>query len=605
MKFLEILLESREDDFKKSFLKKFRPEQIEMIIDIAKQIPSGTKFLTFLGKTLPNSINNEFLNDKVKETLKKFVSVGSNLPKKDINQYESFEELVQTIDSYENRIRRTVQTIEGAELVYEDDRFTVVAPLTTKASCYYGSGTKWCTSSSADNTHFGRYMEDGKLFYFLDKTKPTSDRFYKVALLKKFDGDETYYDAPDKSFNSGWIFGKKELKTIKQAIDSYMNSKYSEQIELYKDKEKVRLEKERLERIRRQREIDSALELAQERREDNEWDIDTVEMGSTGAMAHALYKHLISEGTIEPLTEQDIQKRNELTSQLAELQQTYNDTENEELLTDIGIIEEELDELKLKKDVYDMIPSDTDYTGLKIFTTSDFENQWKIGDYNTTSFAAKRHVDDMISDMGYEGFNPSFIMSHIDSDAYKSYLQDFFNSDVYENPEIYLSDEDRELSSQQERLISELNEKVKILFEKVFSMREDLKTMDDESDEYSELEELIDEAETEINEAESEIEEIKENPEGEYDEDKLSDALDNIVSEYEDSIEQFVENYIGKSVTEFISDAGLLDKDDFIESVIDSDGWGTLLNSYDGTEEEERVNGVSYHIFFDDTFNGF
>jgi DNA repair exonuclease SbcCD ATPase subunit len=136
-------------------------------------------------------------------------------------------------------------------------------------------------------------------------------------------------------------------------------------------------------------------------------------------------------------------------------------------------------------------------------------------------------------------------------------------------------------------------------------MREDLKTMDDESDEYSELEELIDEAETEINEAESEIEEIKENPEGEYDEDKLSDALDNIVSEYEDSIEQFVENYIGKSVTEFIYDAGLLDKDDFIESVIDSDGWGTLLNSYDGTEEEERVNGVSYHIFFDDTFNGF
>ena len=407
-------------------------------------------------------------------------------------------------------------------------------------------------------------MEDGKLFYFLDKTKPTSDRFYKVALLKKFDGNETYYDAPDKSFNSGWIFGKKELKTIKQAIDRYMNSKYSEQIELYKDKEKVRLEKERLERIRRQREIDSALELAQERREENEWDIDTVERGSTGAMAHALFKHLINDGTIEPLTEQDIQKRNELTSQLAELQQTYNDTENEELLTDIGIIEEELDELKLKKDVYDMIP-----------------------------------------DIGYEGFNPSFIQSHVDSDAYESYLRDFFNSDVYENPEVYLSDEDRELSSQQENLISELNEKVKILFEKVFSMREDLKTMDDESDEYSELEELIDDAETEISEAESEIDEIKENPEGDYDDDKLSDALDNIVSEYEDNIEQFAENYIGKTVTEFISDAGLIDKDDFIESVIDSDGWGALLNSYDGTEEEERVNGESYYIFSDDTFNGF
>lgn len=605
MKFLEILLESREDDFKSSFSKKFKPEQIEMIIDVAKQLPNGTKFLTFLGKTLPNSINNEFLNDKVKDVLKKFVSVGSNLPKKDINQYESFDELVKTIDSYENRIRRTVQTIEGADLVYEDDRFTVVAPLTTKASCYYGSGTKWCTASSADNTHFNRYMEDGKLFYFLDKTKPTSDRFYKVALLKKFDGNETYFDAPDASFNSGWIFGKKELKTIKQAIESYMNSKYSEQIELYKDKEKVRLEKERLARIRRQREIDSALELAQERRESNEWDINSVERGSIGAMAHALYKHLVNSGTIEPLTDEDIQKRSELESQLAELQQTYNDTENEDLLTDIGNIEEELDELKNHKDVYDIIPTGDDYTGLKFFTTSDFENQWKIGDYNTTQTAAERHVSDMISDMGFEGFNPSFVISHVDTDAYESYLRDFFSHDVYENPDVYLNDEDRELSSQQERLISELNEKIKILFEKLFSMRDDLKTMDDESDEYSELEELINETEAEINEAETEIEEIKENPEGDYDEDKLSDAVDSIISEYENNIEYFAENYIGKSVEEFISDAGLIDREGFIESVVDSDGWGTILNNYDGTEDEEQVNNTSYYIFFDDRFHGF
>lgn len=604
MKFLEILLESREDDFKNSFSKKFSSEQMEMIIDVAKQLPSGTKFLTFLGKTLPNSINKESLN-KIKETLKKFVSVGSNLPKKDINQYESFDELIQTIDSYENRIRRTVQTIEGADLVYEDDRFTVVAPLTTKASCYYGSGTKWCTASSADNTHFNRYMEDGKLFYFLDKTKPTSDRFYKVALLKKFDGNETYYDAPDQSFNSGWIYGKKELKLIRQAIESYMNSKYSEQIELYKDKEKVRLEKERLARIRRQREIDGALELAQERRENNEWDINTVERGSTGAMAHALFQHLINQDTIEPLTQEDVQRRSELESQLAELQQTYNETENEDLLVDIGSVEEELDELKLKKDVYDMIPSDTDYTGLKIFTTSDFENQWKIGDYNTTQTAAERHVGDMISDIGFEGFNSSFVESHVDSDAYESYLRDFFGTDVYENPEIYLSEDDRELSREQERLISELNEKIKVLFEKLFSMRDDLKTIDDESDEYSELEELIDETESEINEAESEIEEIKESPEGDYDEDKLSDAVDNLVSEYENDIEQFAENFVGKSVTEFISDAGLIDRDAFIESVIDSDGWGALLNTYDGTEDEEQVNNVSYYIFFDDTFHGF
>ena len=214
MKFIELIFEGREDDFKTTYGKKFSPEKLEAIINMVNEVPNGSKFLTFLGKTLPPTIADGLLDEKIKDTLKKFVSIGPNLQIKDINQYKTFAELYSAIEQYETRIRRTVKSIEGADIVYENDQFTVVAPLTTTASCYYGAGTKWCTASSADNTHFNNYMKDGKLFYILDKTKATSDRFYKVALLKKFDGDESYFDAPDNKFTNGWIMGTNELARI-------------------------------------------------------------------------------------------------------------------------------------------------------------------------------------------------------------------------------------------------------------------------------------------------------------------------------------------------------------------------------------------------------
>ena len=218
MKFIELIFEGREDDFKATYANKFSPEKLEAIINMVNEVPGGTKFLTFLGRVLPNTVTQGIVDDTVKPILKKFIAIGPNLQIKDINQYKTFAELNDAINQYESRIRREVQTIEGADLVYEDERFTVVAPLTTKASCYYGAGTKWCTASSADNTHFNNYMNEGKLFYFIDKTKPTSDRFYKVALLKKFEGDESYFDAPDQKFTNGWILDTDELEKIKEQV---------------------------------------------------------------------------------------------------------------------------------------------------------------------------------------------------------------------------------------------------------------------------------------------------------------------------------------------------------------------------------------------------
>jgi hypothetical protein len=595
MKFIELIFEGREDDFKTTYGSKFSPEKLDAIINMVNEIPNGSKFLTFLGKTLPPTIADGLLDEKIKDTLKKFVSIGPNLQIKDINQYKTFAELYSAIEQYETRIRRTVKSIEGADIVYENDQFTVVAPLTTAASCYYGAGTKWCTASSADNTHFNNYMKDGKLFYILDKTKATSDRFYKVALLKKFDGDESYFDAPDNKFTNGWIMGTNELARIKQYIDLYIRERYAKELEIWGDKEKAAIERKRLQRVEEQRIENQLINEANERRDNDEWSLDNLSEGDTGSCAHALFNFLISEGTFEEKTPENIERLQQAEAQLEVLQNRLDNEENAnedtDLVSDIEALEDEITELKNLKDVYNILPVG-DYV-LKEFTTTDFQGRWKVGDSDDTEREAIRYVKDLIGDMGYEGFNESFVTEHFDEDSYKVYLREFFESDVHESPESYLDDSDRELSRGQVARITELNEIIQGLeFER--------DSLDGEDEEYeSEYERLNDE----ITILQEEIQEIEDDPDGDYDSDKLDDVVESKVSDYKYDAKDFHSTFFGDDFKQWIVDNGFINEDDFAQAVVDSDGYGATLNNYDGSEDSISFEGETYYIFYDGDFH--
>ena len=593
MKFIELIFEGREDDFKTTYGKKFSPEKLDAIIKMVNEIPSGSKFLTFLGKTLPPTIADGLLDEKIKDTLKKFVSIGPNLQIKDINQYKTFAELYSAIEEYETRIRRTVKSIDGADIVYEDDQFTVVAPLTTEASCYYGAGTKWCTASSADNTHFNNYMKDGKLFYILDKTKPTSDKFYKVALLKKFEGDESYFDALDEKFTSGWIMGTNELARIKQYIDLYIREKYSKELEIWGDKEKAAIERKRLEKVAQQRIENELINDANERRANNEWSIDNISEGDTGSCAHALFNFLISEGTFEEKTPENMAEIVRIQNKIDQLQIEYDNDEEVrgDLLDEISDLEDEITELENLKDVYDILPVG-DYV-LKEFTTTEFQGRWKVGDSDDTEREAVRYVKDMLDDMGYEGFNESFVTEHFDDNSYKVYLRDFFESDVYENPDSYLDDSDRELSRGQVARIAELKEIIQ-------GLESERDSLDDEDEEYSDEFERLDD---EITEREDEIQEIEDDPDGDYDSDKLDSIVDDKISDYKYNAKDFHSTFFGNDFKQWTIDNDFIDENEFAQAVVDSDGYGTTLNNYDGSEESISFEGETYYIFYDGDFH--
>ena len=55
-------------------------------------------------------------------------------------------------------------------MVHSDDEWDVVIPLTHPASCYWGSGTKWCTAVDENPSWFNGYTKDGPIYSFIHKT---------------------------------------------------------------------------------------------------------------------------------------------------------------------------------------------------------------------------------------------------------------------------------------------------------------------------------------------------------------------------------------------------------------------------------------------------
>ena len=589
MSLVQIILEGRKEDFAKKFSNKFTEEQLRAIIDKSDVLPGQHKYLNFLGKVVNPRNFNADLNIVVK-LLEKFSTISQNLNLKDINQYDKISTLKKELDDYDNRIRREIKTVDDADVVYEDNEMTVVSPKTHKSSCYFGSGTKWCTAAS-DSGHYDRYNQDGKLFYFVSKTKPTSDPTYKVALLKKFDGTETYYNAPDDSFRTGWIFGTEKLEKILSRINSYISTTFADQLKIWNDNELAEKERQRLNREANERAQRGQLARAEQRRQTNEWDLEDTD--DVGLRANALFKYLVSIDNLQELTPEIKARIVAAERELAQYQEQYDSQENADedtdLVDNIAALEVELDEYKELTDVYTLLPAQYGHYGLTQFENILDGTEWAVGNESEMEEASREAVESLIDDIGIEGFNPSFIENHIDEDGVESYIRDFFNHDVYDSPESYLDDDDKEISSSQKQEIAELRQE-----EIELDTERDELNSDDFEEDY--IEQRTSEIETRLLEIQDEIEEINNNPDGDYDEEAIEKAIDDKVSEYTGNIESFVSNFIGIDYVQWIRDHDFIDKDAFIESIVDADGYGISLNSYDGDVNEEVVDGRRYYI---------
>ena len=581
MDFLKLIKEGRVDDFKAKYSQKFGGDNVNKIVASVPQ-----KYLDWVGKNL-DVVNFDDTFGKTVEALNKFEKISSNLPVTDLFQYKSVGQLLGAISEYEGRQRRNVKKVEGGNVVYDDGRYFVVNPLTHESSCYYGKGTKWCTATESDY-NFKRYNDDGKLFYILDRTLPTSDPFYKVALLRKFDGDKTYYDAKDDTIKSGWIYNTNKLKEILSSVDDYLNTEYAEQIKIYSDKEAVKKEKERLERLKIQRILQGRREEANDRRLDNEWELGP-DCPDEGLKAHALLDWLVSNDDVEVITNEDRGEIARIQNEIDRLQLEYDNDENVrgDLLDEISELEDELNEFTSKIDVYNIVPTGNFYdtSQFEVIDSPEVEGRrYAVGDEGEMKSSAYDYVEQLIDDIGYRGFNESFAKGFIDERAVLDYAEDFYDQDVNENPEIYLSEDEQMLSDDQEEKIEILKNRIA----QVESIIENLESeMDGENDD--DLQERVDELNERIEEMNEEIEDIQSSPEGDYPEDLIADVVQKQVDNVRYDIIDFMENF-GLDWENYV------DKDEFIDGVIDADGYGHTLNGYDGNADEQKVLDKWYYV---------
>lgn len=580
MDFVKLIQEGRVDDFKSKYGKKFGEKTNEIISNIPH------KFLDWVGKNLDN-INIEENLQKTIQGLKKFEKISSNLPITDLYQYKSLGQLLSALSEYEQRLRRKVKPVNGGNVVYDDGRYFIVNPLTLDSSCYYGRGTKWCTAA-ASNSQFSRYNDDGKLFYILDRTLPTNDIHYKVALLKKFDGDKTFYDAQDSVIKGGWLLNSNKLKEILDTINTYMGKEYAEQIKIYSDKEEAKKEKERLERLRIQRELQNKRNEAEERRLDGEWELGP-DCPDEGLKAHALLRWLVDNGDVEVMTNEDRVEINRLESEIERLQTEYDNDEDvrTDLLDEISDLEDELTELKNKIDVYYITPDGEFYdtSQFEVIDADLYGREYAVGTEREMETSAYDRVDNLIDDIGYEGFSKGFAEDYIDTEEVVEYARQFYEDDVRESPESYLNEEDRMLSDEQSDEITTLKTRITELESRVERLESQLDGGEDDDD----IQYDIDELNEKIEEYNERITEIEESPEGDYPEELIDDVVEDRLSDVRRNPEDFIKEW-GLDMDNFIN------KRDFIQGVIDADGYGNTLNGYDGDAEEIKVQDKWFYV---------
>jgi hypothetical protein len=88
---------------------------------------------------------------------------------RDINRFKTYNDFENVVSAYELPDEQQREVDKGrANEVYQDNDVRVIVPHDERAACYYGQGTRWCTSGR-ENNMFNRYNNQGELFILLPK----------------------------------------------------------------------------------------------------------------------------------------------------------------------------------------------------------------------------------------------------------------------------------------------------------------------------------------------------------------------------------------------------------------------------------------------------
>jgi len=161
---------------------------------------------------------------------------------KDLNSWTDIETLESDIETAtvamlrakrekEDKGKASKQAKSESDVIYDDEEFMVIRPLSTHASCYYGVGTQWCISAKDTQNYFDSYTKEGKAFYFvIDKTRKPydpsaddNDPLSKVAWVGNAGGSfDEFYDAEDNEVGYDGADAQMEETTSTEKMNRIM-----------------------------------------------------------------------------------------------------------------------------------------------------------------------------------------------------------------------------------------------------------------------------------------------------------------------------------------------------------------------------------------------
>ena len=219
---------------------------------------------------------------------------------------------------------------------------------------------------------------------------------------------------------------------------------------------------------------------------------------------------------------------------------------------------------------------------MSIFAVKDdLDTQWMVGTEEQTHESAVDNLKDMVDSEGAQNlFSDDFITGSVNIGEFNRYLREMLDDMIYQDPEGWLSDEDKDLTDKQQDFIKYLNIKKERLEQKLQNA---------DQDEEDEIQEQISEIEEKINDIESD-------PQGDYSDEAIENHINDMYRNYESDPESFFNDYFSEYDANVLERHGLIDIRDLIEEAVSTDGPAHFLSNYDGGSDRVFYEGDDYII---------
>ena len=166
-----------------------------------------------------------FFESKDLQNFRKFCELNERglVSQNDLSKYSTLEEVMSSLSLAEMALDAKLLE-KQTKIVYEDDEWLLIRPLTYESSKKYGANTKWCTTTEGNPEYFLKYSSKGVLIYCINKKTG-----YKVASfnsLDKNDPEFSFWNQKDSRIDSLQTELTDELRIIiknESTIKAYTN----------------------------------------------------------------------------------------------------------------------------------------------------------------------------------------------------------------------------------------------------------------------------------------------------------------------------------------------------------------------------------------------